>query len=594
MIGWLRRLSRVSIRSRMTLGAAGAIIVTMSVFVFYEVREDRDYLIQEESKQALRLAHNLAAASGALVLAREYPVLEELARSFRLHSELDYLMLVALDGEVLAHSQADKVGSYVRDATSLGMLTGPPRARVLQRDEQGIDLAAPVRVADRVVGWSRVRFSLVHVRQGVEEAARRGVLFLAIGVAAGIIAALWSSRRLTARLYRLLATMERIRGGDRLVRAEIRGEDEIDRLAQSFNSMVDTLTDSERRAEQDELRLRLASKAGGVGLFDLDSRSGTLFLPGEWLASLGYAEGDLDNSVEAWEALVHPADRPHLVGLRQTLRDGAHRRDDAVVWHGVVLNVSESRRAADALRRSRDEVRELTRHQEVVREEEKARIAREIHDELGATLTALKMDAHWLERRTAALTPQHTAKLREMQALVDQAVQSTRRISTELRPRVIDDLGIVAALEWLVGEFRRQRGVDCRFAATPEHIDLDSARAITLFRIVQESLTNVAKHSGATRVVVDLHQEGDHIVLRIEDNGSGMKDRMANSEGRPFSHGLRGMIERAHQIGGSLSLGGGPQGGTVVAVRIPCSSAPQSAPAQAPGTQARPRRAQAG
>lgn len=724
----------------MTLGVAAVMVLTMGLFVLDEVREDREYLIKEETSQALRLAHNFAAASAPLVRARQYPVLEELARSFRLHTELDHLMLVSPDGKVLAHSDSDKLGSTLRDATSLEMLAGPPQARILRRSDERIDVAVPVLVAGRPVGWSRVGFSLVHVREGEGEALRRGILFLAIGVAAAIVAAWWSGGRLTARLRRLLGTMEGIRRGDRSVRAEIRGDDEIDRLAFGFNSMVDTLTESERRAAQDELRLRLASRAGGVGLFELDSDSGRLYLPAEWLATLGYAAGDLNGSVEDWESLAHPLDRPRLAALRRSLRAGeptesqfefrmraksglyhwifcrgvrlnaaqsgaarvagvmidvserreaelrlrqsearfrsiaanvpgmvfefvadggeghfsyvsggarelcgrqpeelidlsdflsllhaddrrrfeevansvartlepfnwegrmhvgrevkwinvraaVHRQDEVVVWHGVVLNITDSRRAAEALRRSRDEVRELTRHQETVREQEKASIAREIHDELGATLTALKMDAYWLERRVAALAPEHAAKLREMHALVDQAVQSTRRISTELRPRVIDDLGIIAALEWLVGEFRRQRGVDCRFAAMPEHIDLDTPRAITLFRIVQESLTNVAKHSGASRVSVDLRQQDEVIVLRVEDNGCGIRDRATAGEGRPFSHGLRGMVERAHQIGGSLSLGRGPQGGTLVAVTLPSAAAAADAASQSPAAQ---------
>ncbi len=611
MSNWLRRLPRGSIRARMTIGVAAVIALTMGLFVLDEVREDREYLIKEETSQALRLAHNFAVASGALVLTREHGVLNELAQSFRLHAELDHLMLVSLDGEVLAHSDASQVGRLLRDATSVDMLTGPREARVLRRDDERIDVAVPVHVGGRPVGWSQVGFSLVHVREGEQEALWRGLLFLAIGVAAGIVAASWSGRRLTARLRGLLLAMERVRRGDRAVRAEIRGEDEIGRLALGFNAVLDSLAESERRTALDELRLRrseasfrsiAANVPGMVFEFLADGRDGHFsYVSGGARDLCGCPPEELIDLTD-FVALLHPEDREGFkaiaIDVARTLeplnwegrmnigrevkwvnvRAAVHRREDDAVWHGVVLNITESRRAADALRRSRDEVRELTRHQEAVREEEKASIAREIHDELGATLTALKMDAPWLERRVAALEPEHAAKLKEMQALVDQAVQSTRRISTELRPRVIDDLGIVAALEWLVGEFRRQRGVECRLAAAPEHIDLDTRRAITLFRIVQESLTNVAKHSGATRVSVELRQHDRAVHLRIEDNGCGIGDRAGGCEDRPFSHGLRGMIERAHQIGGSLSIGDGARGGTVVAVTIPVAAAPEWAP----------------
>ncbi|MDH4189536.1 MAG: PAS domain-containing protein [Betaproteobacteria bacterium] len=727
MTGWLERLRNLGMRTQMTFGMAAVIALVVGAFVADEVFEDRKYLMEEETSQALRLADNLAAAGGASVLARDYALLGDLLRSFRFHPELDYAMLVAIDGEVLAHSDPGKVGRYVRDAAGVQMLDGPAQTRVLLRDEGRIDVGAPVKIGDRVAGWSRVGFSLVHVREGVNEAWRRGLLFLALAVLVGGAVAFWFARGVSARLYRLLEVIARIRAGERSPRAEIRGKDELDRLAVGFNAMVDTLAASEQRAEGNELRLRLASKAAGVGLFELDLRAGAIYLASDWVAMLGYTEGEVGRSLAAWEARLHPEDRPRMAALREStipaaaggnefrfrlkaknglyrwilgrgmmssgadgrparvtgalldvterrmvelrlresearfrsiaanvpgmvfeyvmrgeegyysyvsggardlcgrqpeefielsdfagllheddrkrfleecfvlehtlgtmnwegrlrigrdvkwinIRAAAHRRDDAVIWQGVVLNITESREAALALRRSRDEVRELTAHQDGVREEEKARIAREIHDELGATLTAMKMDAYWLERRKGGLSPEQAAKLKEMQALIDQAVQSTRRISTELRPRVIDDLGIVAALEWQVGEFRRHRGIDCRFAAAPEEIDLDAVRAIVLFRIVQESLTNIAKHSGANKASVELNEENGSIVLRIEDNGRGIEDGVGNAlgaPGKPFSHGLRGMQERAHQIGASLSVGRGAEGGTVVLVTMP-------------------------
>ena len=237
--------------------------------------------------------------------------------------------------------------------------------------------------------------------------------------------------------------------------------------------------------------------------------------------------------------------------------------DGTVQWDGIMTNVTTSRRAQEELRHSRARLAELTAHIEQVKEEERARIARELHDDLGGNLTAIKMALTMLAARLPD-DPALTDRARYLDDLVDRTIDAVHRISLDLRPSTLD-LGIVAALEWQAHEFEKQTGITCAFHSDDHDIDVDPDRASALFRIFQEALTNIAKHAGATRVTVSLGRVERQLLLAICDDGCGIApaDRR-----KPHSFGLRGMNERALALGGTLDLSAAPGGGTMVAVKI--------------------------
>ncbi len=199
-----------------------------------------------------------------------------------------------------------------------------------------------------------------------------------------------------------------------------------------------------------------------------------------------------------------------------------------------------------------------------VREQEKSRIARELHDELAQALTALKMDTISLRGHVQGKA-EAQGKLSQMIAMLDNCVASVRRISADLRPLVLDDLGLLPAIEWLVQSFTQRHGVPCELEAD-EDLELDEPYATAVFRIVQESLVNVAKHAGATRVWVRLAHEGGSLVLSVRDNGRGFRPTDAR---KPQSLGIAGLRERAHLLRGSVRIVSAPGEGTVVEARIP-------------------------
>lgn len=232
----------------------------------------------------------------------------------------------------------------------------------------------------------------------------------------------------------------------------------------------------------------------------------------------------------------------------------------------ILRDVTERVRAEEALRRSKDELRELAAVASTVREQEKSRVARELHDELAQSLTALKMDLLWVKERTPAGQELLMSKLEAMRVMLDGTVAATRRISADLRPLMLDDLGLIPAAEWLVQNFAQRTGIHCDFGFDPPGLELQDPHATAIFRILQESLTNIARHAQASLVNVTLDANDGEIMLRVRDNGRGFA---SDDPRKPNSFGLVGLRERAYLLDGEVRVDTAPGKGTLIEVRIP-------------------------
>jgi len=237
----------------------------------------------------------------------------------------------------------------------------------------------------------------------------------------------------------------------------------------------------------------------------------------------------------------------------------------------IASDLSEMKRAEQELRASSEQLRNLTAHLLSVREEERARISREVHDELGQSLTAVKMDLAWLAGRLPRRNGPMLKRIRSTRQLADSIIQSIRRISTELRPAVLD-LGLAAAVEWQVQEFQARSGIQCKVRLLTREVVASNA-STAMFRIFQETLTNVARHAKATRAEVVLQKQRDRLVLLIHDNGRGF-DQADPSLSK--SLGLLGMRERAAILGGRVNISSAPGKGTTVTAWIPLVSPEES------------------
>jgi signal transduction histidine kinase len=246
-----------------------------------------------------------------------------------------------------------------------------------------------------------------------------------------------------------------------------------------------------------------------------------------------------------------------------------HKEGERKVFTVILRDVTERVRAEEELRQSQQDLRKLSAAAHTIREQEQRRIAREIHDELGQALTALKMDVAWVLGNLSAGSPPLSDKLNAMQAQLDATVAATRRISADLRPLMLDDLGLIPAAEWLAQNFSERTGIPCKLQIRPPDIDLAEPHASALYRILQESLTNVARHARATRVEVTLERVDGTLQLMVRDDGRGFSPAEARAQ---KTYGLLGLRERTVLLGGEASVTSEPGRGTTVEVRLPLAA----------------------
>lgn len=361
-------------------------------------------------------------------------------------------------------------------------------------------------------------------------------------------------------------------------------------------------TDITDRMQADKERQRLAKdrllllESTGEGIYGIDRNGQCTFVNRAAARMLGYRPDDM-LGMDMHHMIHHslpdgapyPRDCCHIV---KTLsmgkgcqidhevywrQDGSHfpvayssfpvLEGDQIIGAVVVfLDITERKRAEAQLRTSYTKLRNLTARLESVREEERIRIAREIHDELGQALTGVKLELSLLHDQLPADRPALASRLESISTLIDNTIHSVRRIATELRPIVLDQLGLIPAIEWQAHEFRTRTGIQCTLDIYLRSVALSQAESTAMFRIFQEILTNVARHAKATAVNILLQEQGGRLMLEVRDDGLGVTEAELSD---PTSLGLVGMRERALLMGGEITFAGTPGKGTTVKVWLP-------------------------
>ena len=266
-----------------------------------------------------------------------------------------------------------------------------------------------------------------------------------------------------------------------------------------------------------------------------------------------------------WEGRVRAAQSGMIKWVNIRLRP--RKANCRLIWEGFMANITMSKEHEMELVAARKRQSELSSHLEKAKEHERARIARELHDDIGGNLTAIKIDVLWLAERVGS-DAKVRAKLNALEELVDQTASAITRIGQDLRPGILD-LGLVAAIEWIAKDFSNRTGVAASVRCECEKLDLEPDTATALFSILRETLTNIAKHASATQVKIHIEATDDDVELTVADNGRGIEaaDRL-----KPTSFGLRGMEERAAQLGGTVSVSPLRPTGTCIAVTVPHAS----------------------
>jgi PAS domain S-box-containing protein len=340
------------------------------------------------------------------------------------------------------------------------------------------------------------------------------------------------------------------------------------------------------RISEEKYRTLVEQAADTIALYDGDGH----FLDTNTSASrlLGYSREEL--AAMTLDQVLLPEDNAEnpvqfdvlSAGISTVKIHRMRRKDGSVVitevrsqqlpdgrFLSVIRDMTERIKAEEELKSSYKAVRSLTAHLQNIREEERTNIAREIHDELGQQLTVLKMDVAWLNKKFHGSDEKADHRLKDLLVMLDETVKSVRRISSQLRPSLLDDLGLTAAMEWQLGEFEKRAGIKTSFSAPHDEIPIPEASKTALFRIFQESLTNVVRHAAAKKVSVELKEVNKKLVMSIADNGKGF-DPLKVTEKKTL--GILGMKERSEMVGGTYEINSKPGEGTSVIVSVPVSN----------------------
>ena len=368
---------------------------------------------------------------------------------------------------------------------------------------------------------------------------------------------------------------------------------------QSIGRDISALKQAEAALRRSQERLDLALSAARMGVWEWEIQSNAIYWSPECFEI--FATEEFTGTLESFTGAIHRDDVSQVMGAAEKALAEATdfsaefcilRPDGEVRWlsnhgrpcydasgtpvrlAGTVQDITDRKRSEARLKRLHQKMGDLNAHLETVREQERFAISREIHDEIGQTLTALKLDLSWVNNRVQPANAELAERLAEMRSGLDYLIAKAQHLTAELRPPLLDNLGLAAAIDWQLRQFRRRSGIDCLFAPPASMEPIDGQLATAVMRILQEALTNTLRHARATRVQVSHYCAEGTLDLEIFDNGSGITSEQAGSA---TAYGIMGMQERARLCQGVLEVHGRPGKGTSVCLTIPLAGGPAAA-----------------
>jgi len=253
----------------------------------------------------------------------------------------------------------------------------------------------------------------------------------------------------------------------------------------------------------------------------------------------------------------------------------SHSNEGYPYWKGIMLDITASKLNELEFKQNRQQLQDLSSHIHEAKEQERLHIAREVHDEIGSLLTAIKIDLSWLMQQLTGGDVLLTEKTKTIETLVNRVITSANNLAHRLRPGALDQLGLIAAIEIEAQEFSKRSGISCTLTTSQEDIELSDTHSITLFRILQETLNNILKHAHAKNAQVEVVKGTDHLELIISDDGVGFSEAARN---KPRSFGLRGIHERIAYLGGTVTIASSSENGTQIAIFIPLETGNPATP----------------
>jgi len=570
-----------SLRVRLITSVVIIEIVMLSLLVWSNLAVIRQAHADRLWDTATGLLEQVATTSGVYLLEVDYASLEEYLRNFTHQQELAYLMVLDRDNQPVV-----TLGSLPQ------VLWPTSDSHPLSVDDGILDLERGILIGNKVMGEVHAGFSLAQMQQAINSARVRSVAIAGTEIILTILATVFIGMHLTRRLGRLADAAQRVGSGDYAVSVPAELNDEVGMTAMAFNRMVNEVSQRTRRLEETLARERVIEETSIDGMITYDADTRILSVNPAMHQLFGYT-GDFllgkraglllaplsgpDNSAQDpvfWTRTT--AGQIEVTGRRQDgscfpleLYIGRVTLNGEPLFAATLHDITERKQAERECRNLLEGNRFLIHKSLVVQEEERRHLAQELHDELGQCMTAIQADAENIHELSKHGNPKIAGSANAIVNVSMRMYDVVHSMMQRLRPSVLDNFGLVAAIDEELDAWKaRYPQVDCHFEKHGELLDLGEQITISLYRVVQESLTNIAKHAAARRVALYLSREDGVIRLTVEDDGCGMDvDKPVRGLG------LIGMRERVEALHGSLSITSTPGEGTAIDVLVPTTQA---------------------
>jgi len=536
------------IRSQLILGIALVHLVLMSIFVADLLNRQFTFLVRQGQDQALGLAHDLAINANVYIVGNDFDGLEHMIQSYKDFPHLEYAMILSPEGTVLSHTDPANLGKTATDSISRNV-GSHPTAHILTRDNHVLDVAAPIMRDNALLGWARVAINQDYIFGNLQDIVVKGILYILFAIAIGTIVAILIGKRLTGGLYKLIATSEKIRSGDRSTRATRSDGFELSLLATTFNRMLDDIIANEAQLKDSEAKFRSLVEQIQVGVYIVQEEKFVYINP-VFEKICGYPKEELLGKVSFFQ-LVHEED---IVLIRrnyeQRMATGrstdryvlrAIRRDGSVIWVEVIVSTivyNNAPAVIGSIIDITDRLHEENRINKAVidaQERERLQIGMELHDNVQQLMAGSLLTLDYI-RSNIGDTAEAIKGLDNVKGYINEGINELRRIAHLLAPSMRLSGNLSEKIHALVQTMNITNAIE---AVEIEVDDFDTPLSdeiqLAFYRILQEQLTNIVKYAAATRVTIGVKRVGQQIILSIRDNGRGF-DPTENPGGIGFEN----------------------------------------------------------